>query len=128
MTTIERKQPAGCSHLFVVGYPGEVGGANTECWHTVKLWRRFGLEVTLIPTWEPNDPWRTRLETIGCQTVHASPEYLEKVPGLRGSVVVSFCNTRFLREAARFQALGCRIVWVGCMTCLLYTSPSPRDS
>jgi len=104
--------------LFVAGYPGDVGGANTECWHTVQLWRRFGLEVSLIPTWEANPAWRRKLETIGCQTVRAAPEELDRVPGLRGSVVVAFSNRRFLREAARFQALGCRIVWLGCMTWL----------
>ncbi len=28
------------------GYPGEMGGANTEAWHTVKLWRRAGSTFT----------------------------------------------------------------------------------
>ena len=36
--------------VFLIGYPGEMGGANTEAWHTVKLWRRYGVEVHLIPT------------------------------------------------------------------------------
>jgi len=102
--------------LFVAGYPGELGGANSECWHTVKLWRRFGLEVTLIPTWDaPPDDWRKRLDEIGTRTVLASPESLASVPGLAGAVVVSFCNARFLAAADRFRRLGCRIVWLGCM-------------
>ncbi len=42
--------------LFVCGYPGDVGGANTELWHTIKLWRRGGLDVTLIPTWKADPP------------------------------------------------------------------------
>ncbi len=42
-------------HLFLTrgsmrdsqaGYPGEMGGANTEAWHTVKLWRRAGSTFT----------------------------------------------------------------------------------
>ena len=37
--------------VFLVGYPGELGGANTEAWHTIKLWRRFDVDVHLIPTW-----------------------------------------------------------------------------
>ena len=106
------------SRVFVVGYPGDVGGANTECWHTVKLWRRFGLEVTLIPTWRPASAWQTRLEAIGCRTIPTNPDDLQNVPGLRGSVVVSFCNSVFLRHACRFRELGCRIIWVGCMTWL----------
>jgi hypothetical protein len=102
----------------VVGYPGDVGGANTECWHTVNLWRRHGVDVTLIPTWKPDDRWQARLDQIGCRTVPSNPDNLKNVPGLRGGVVVSFCNSNFLRHAERFRDLGCRIVWLGCMTWL----------
>lgn len=105
--------------LFLIGYPGDVGGANTECWHTLRLWRRFGLEVGCIPTWEPDPRWQTRLERIGCATFAAAPTDLHRVPHLAGSVVVSFCNSRFLQEAERFRDLKCRIIWVGCMTWLL---------
>ena len=106
------------SPLFVVGYPGDVGGANTECWHTVRLWRRFGVHVTFLPTWKPNEKWQARLHQIGCRTVQTNPDDLANVPGLRGGTVVSFCNSNFLRHAERFRALGCRIIWVGCMTWL----------
>jgi hypothetical protein len=104
--------------VFVIGYPGGLGGANTECWHTLRLWRRFGLEVTLIPTWTADAVWRDRTDRLGCRTVTASPETLGAVPGLKGAVAVSFCNTHFLRHAGRFHDLGCRIVWVNCMTWL----------
>lgn len=105
-------------HLFVCGYPGEVGGANTELWHTVKLWRRFGVGVSLIPTWTADPAWRRRLESIGCRTCQSNPDDMQNVPGLAGSVVVSMCNTRFLAVAARFRELGCKIVWLGCMNWL----------
>jgi glycosyl transferase family 1 len=104
--------------LFVIGYPGDVGGANTECWHTVKLWRAFGVDVTLVPTWKPTPKWRDRLAGIGCRTIQADPERLGKVPGLPGGTVVSFCNSHFLRSANQFRHLGCKIVWVGCMNWL----------
>jgi len=105
-------------HVFVIGYPGDVGGANTECWHTIRLWRRGGLSVTLIPTWTPTENWLRRLETIGCQTVTSRPDDLKSVPGLAGATVVSFCNSHFLRAAGHFADLTCRIVWVNCMTWL----------
>ncbi len=105
-------------HVFVCGYPGELGGANTELWHTVKLWRRIGWGVTLIPTWKAEGPWRDRLQQIGCRTVGSNPDDLQNVPGLAGGVVVSMCNTKFLAAAWRFRELGCRIVWVGCMNWL----------
>lgn len=105
-------------HLFVCGYPGDVGGANTELWHTVKLWRRTGWDVTLIPTWKAQQPWRDRLDGIGCRTVETNPDDLQNVPRLPGGTVVSMCNTRFLAVAERFRELDCRIVWLGCMNWL----------
>ena len=106
------------SDVFVCGYPGEVGGANTKLWHTVKLWRRFGLGVTLIPTWKADPKWHARLTRLGCRTVESRPEDLRDVPGLAGSVVVSMCNTKFLAAAERFRQLGCKIIWLGCMNWL----------
>ena len=106
------------SPLYIAGYPSELGGANTELWHTVKLWRRFGAEVTLLPTWQAEPRWRARLEAIGCRTIESNPDNLQNVPGLAESIVISLCNTKFLVAARRFQELGCRIVWLGCMNWL----------
>lgn len=105
-------------HVFIAGYPGHLGGANTELWHTVKLWRRFGLDVTLLPTWQADPAGSRRLEAIGCRTIQTNPNDLHHVPGLKGGLVVSMCNTKFLAVAQRFRQLGCRIVWVGCMNWL----------
>lgn len=97
----------------------EVGGANTELWHTLKLWRGAGIAVTLIPTWPGHmanpDPWQDRIGKLGCRVIRTTPQDLHRVPGLPGSIVVSFCNTRFLEAAGAFQGLGCPIVWVNCM-------------
>lgn len=106
------------NRVFVIGYPGDIGGAGTECWHTVKLWRRHGLDVTLVPTWKATDTWRERLDAIGCRTIETHPYGLDDVPGLAGGVAVSFCNAEFLRCAGRLQRLGCRVVWLNCMTWL----------
>jgi hypothetical protein len=104
--------------IFVCGYPSDVGGANTELWHTVKLWRRFGAAVTLLPTATVNPVWRGRLDAIGCRTCPCNADDLASVPGLAGGVVVALCNTKFLRIAERFRELGCKIVWLGCMNWL----------
>jgi len=55
--------------IFQLGYPGNMGGANTECWHTVKLWRQAGWDVTLIPTWGQDPAMRDKLDAIGVETV-----------------------------------------------------------
>jgi glycosyltransferase involved in cell wall biosynthesis len=104
--------------LFVLGYPGAVGGANTELWHTLKLWRWRGFAVTLIPTWRTEPKWQERLQAIGCRTVETDADHLSTVPGLPGSIVVSMCNSRFLAIAERVRDLGCKIVWAGCMNWL----------
>jgi len=104
--------------IYLVGYPGNMGGANTEAWHTVKLWRRAGFEVHLVPTWGGDPKWKERLDAIGCVTHLTKPDQLESVPGLAGSVVVSFCNSEFFAVAPQLIALGCKLVWVNCMTFL----------
>ena len=102
--------------VFVLGYPGDMGGANTECWHTVKLWRKSGIDVTFIPTWGYDTRWKEKLDAIGCRTIHISPENLEKVPDLSGAITVGFCNSEYIAHAPRLRKMGCRIVWVNCMT------------
>jgi len=107
--------------IFVLGYPGAMGGANTECFHTVALWRTAGWDVHLIPTWGRDDYWQARLDSIGCTTHHVGPPptaNLSAVPGLAGSIVVALCNARALEVLGSLRALGCRLVWVNCMTFL----------
>jgi hypothetical protein len=101
--------------VFVLGYPGDVGGANTELWHTVKLWRRCGIQVTLVPTWKADPRWLARLRALGCRTVEASPQTLHTVAGLPGAIALGMCNSHFLACGRRLMDLGCKTVWVSCM-------------
>lgn len=105
--------------VYVIGAPSHVGGADTELWHTLRLWRSRGLEVHLVPTWQLAPGWARRCRRLGCQ-VHRvqGPEELHRVPGLAGAIVVSFCNGVFLQHAGRLRELGCRVVWINCMTWL----------
>jgi len=104
-------------HVFVLGYPGNMGGANTECWHTVKLWREAGWDVTLVPTWKPNETYRRRLDAIGAKTIEVDgPRKLADVPGLAGSIVIGFCNAHYVSSVQELRRLECRLVWVNCMT------------
>lgn len=104
--------------VFLFGYPGEMGGANTEAWHSIKLWRSEDIDVHLIPTWGGDSGWRQRLDALGCVTHHISSADLEKVDALPGSPIVGMCNHQFTAHAHRFRALGCPLVWVNCMTFL----------
>lgn len=104
--------------VYLLGYPGDLGGACTEAWHTIKLWRRFGIEVHLIPTWKEDSSWKEKVDQQGCVTHETTYDNLADVDGLPGSIVVSFCNSEFLKSASRLRELGCRLVWANCMTWL----------
>ena len=106
-------------HIFFLGYPGNMGGANTECWHTAKLWRSAGIDVTFIPTWGRDPHWEERLAAIGCPTVHAgNADNLVSVPGFAGSIVVAMCNSHVMNARGVLRDLDCRLVWANCMTFL----------
>ena len=104
--------------VFLIGYPGELGGANTEAWHTIQLWKAARLDVHLIPTWGADARWRRKLDALGFATHQVPPGELERIPGLAGAPVVGFCNGEFIALAPRLRALGCPLVWVNCMTFL----------
>ncbi len=104
--------------VFLLGYPGGMGGANTEAWSTIRLWRQMGLEVTLVPTWGCDQPMADELTAIGCRTVHVTQDAISTVEGLPGSIVVGMCNIHVMGVYARLREMGCKLVWINCMTFL----------
>jgi glycosyltransferase involved in cell wall biosynthesis len=108
--------------IYVIGYPSSIGGANTELWHTLKLWRVNGLDVTCCHFWgdPPAPEWIERVKGIGCRSVIEPWDTDRRFKPLlhipRGSTVVAFCNYWFLRDIRAFDLRDCRIVWVPCMT------------
>lgn len=126
---IERHKPCGnatnrvAPHIFLLGYPGPMGGANTEAWHTVKLWRQADWNVTLIPTWGDGGSFRPNLDAVGAKTVEATKETLKDVPGLAGSPVVAMCNSEALKCLPELRRLGCPFIWVSCMAVVLGERP-----
>lgn len=105
--------------VFYVGAPGPCGGANTEMGHTISLWRKRGIEVTVIPTWGIDDPTKAGLERIGCQVAAVgSPDNITAVPDLAGGVVMSMCNSHFFAIYPKLKELGCKTIWSNAMTFL----------
>lgn len=102
--------------VYMFGYGGPVGGANTEFSHTVRLFRRYGLDVNLVPTWGRDDAEEDRMEAIGATTHHITPDEVETLPDIEEAITIGFCNPRFLEIAPRLRKLGCKIVWANCMT------------
>ena len=113
-------------HIFFLGYPGAMGGANTECFHTAKIWRQAGTDVSFVPTWGCDPAKEAKLAAMGCKTVHvAGPQDLADVPGFAASVVVAMCNGHVLQAWKMLKELRCRLVWVNCMTFLFDNEAPP---
>lgn len=102
--------------VFLCGLPLPCGGANQEAGDTALLWRRAGLDVTVLaweschcgrhvaPTSGPN-PWLGRLASAGIPIVKVRSGEVWRVDGLRENPVVSFCNTHFLHNFNEFLSL-----------------------
>ena len=56
------------TRLHVLGFPAHVGGAGTELWHTLRLWRQHGAQVTITPTWRLDEEWAAKCDA-GCADV-----------------------------------------------------------
>ena len=91
-------------HVFYIGAPGPCGGANTEMGHTLAVWRRHGIDVTVVPTWGIDAATRAALEAIGCRVaLVGKPENIGDVPGIAGGVVHSMCNGQFWMVYGRLE-------------------------
>ena len=102
--------------VFYFGYPGPMGGANTEMLHTIAVWRQAGIDVTLIPTWGADAAMEERLNALDCATLHVKPEEVANIPGLPGSICMAMCNSHFWEVFPTLKQLGCKTVWSSAMT------------
>ncbi len=101
--------------IFVIGSPGGIGGAGVETWHTIRLWRQHGVEVAVVPTWEPRPGWTERLAAHDIPTVLCPSKRLWDLPDIDGSILVGFSNQQFLRAALECrQKIPAKLVWLRC--------------
>ena len=110
--------PDNWPDVYVFGTPSAVGGAGTELWHTLRLWRQMGLPVTCIPTWQISPYWLKRLQAIGCRVLPLTPEEIPSYRPLREGVAIAFCNRAFLELAPELRRCSIPLVWAGCMNWL----------
>ena len=106
-------QPIGANmKIFWSGFPGPCGGANTECYHTAKMLREGGVDLTFLPTGGHDNSFREKLLAIGCGVIDAEWGKMADVPGLQGSPVISMCNSFFSNHGDEFREMGCATAWV----------------
>lgn len=85
--------PRPINRIFVHGFPGLYGGAGTELHHQIRLWRKMGVEVHLIPSWDAHaEPLFGEMRALGVR-VH-NPHDWSAVE--RGDPVIAFCSGDFL--------------------------------
>ena len=102
--------------VTVLGMISNVGGAGTELEHTIKLWRHYGLDVHVIPTWDaPTTADRQHVESLGA-TVHLLKPPQVAAFDFGSGPAVGFCNPKFLNAVQWLRKAGAPLVWCNCMT------------
>lgn len=100
--------------IWIGGSPSRLGGADTELFHNIKLWREFNIPVNIVPMPGKDEKVQRQMEEIGC-VYH---KYKSDI--FKDKIVVSYCNGVFLRELPRIFIKGRpkKVVWFNCMTYL----------
>jgi glycosyltransferase involved in cell wall biosynthesis len=98
--------------VWVAGYPSFYGGADMELDHNIDLWRRFDIEVHLVPMFGADAAMRQLCDERGCYTHDYAPGVFAD------KIVISFCNGEFLSELPKIAAGGRPryLLWANCMT------------
>ena len=77
--------------LFVNGFPSLYGGAGTELHHQIIVWRKMGVEVHLIPSWDYHgEPLYNEMVSLGV-IMHAPADWSAVQPG---DPVLGFCHAK----------------------------------
>lgn len=100
--------------IIVHGFPAAGGGAGTELRHQIRLWRKMGLPVTVIPSSGGTSvlPEYAELKELGVD-VRLMDQWEILKPG---EIVLSFCNDETLKKIDRILERGCHLAFVNCMT------------
>lgn len=100
--------------VVIHGFPSAGGGAGTELFHQIRLWRKMGQEVTVIPS---ADGTRALPEHRELRELGTDLRLVDEWDALRpGDLVLSFCNRDTLAKIERILERGARLVFVNCMT------------
>lgn len=110
--------------IVLYGCPRPVGGACVESGDTALLLRQHGIDVDVLPAGrngeQPDNPWLPRLRQAGCKLRPGiAPELLPKQDWLRGQIVVDFACEPAVRNWPTLEAMGCKLIHVGCHTAFL---------
>lgn len=101
--------------IFVFGFPGNYGGAPTETYHQILLWLGMGMEVHLIPAWNPkHEALLPEMKERGV-VIHEPLAWSVLEPE---DAILGFCCQLYLSYLPEIRAYTRRTVFVNCMTWL----------
>jgi hypothetical protein len=103
-------------HIVVMGFPANVGGACTELYHTVSLWRKhLGWDVTVVKTWGDvkQDEHYDKLVALGCSV--PSGVAIDTICDQPGDIFYGMCNAEFLKAVPVLKAGNKKTAWSNCM-------------
>lgn len=99
--------------IWVAGAPSFVGGADTELFHQVILWRKNNIDVHIVPN-EKSSMVQGMIDIIknlGCIIEEYKPDIFAD------KVVVSYCNGPALDRLSEVSQYKPRaMIWFNCMT------------
>ena len=98
--------------IWVAGCPSFVGGADTELYHQIILWRQANIPVVVVPNGSGclHPKIKTHLKEIGCKLVRYTPSVFG------GKVVVNYCNGPALSHLDHLTAAPDAYVFFNRMT------------
>jgi hypothetical protein len=99
--------------LGIVGFPSLYGGAGVELDNQMTLWYEMGIEMHLIPPYNPSNEALLNT-TLFRSKIHEPGEYSK----LKGMPVISFCNDVYLKDIEKIKKYASRTLWVNCMSWL----------
>jgi hypothetical protein len=101
--------------VWVAGFPGFWGGADTELDHLVDLFRERGVETHFVPMFVAD----TRMVDSVLERGARVHDY--SVDVFRDKTVISFCNRNFMAHLPMIASRGRpkKVIWFNCMTWLV---------
>lgn len=102
------------NELWISGAPSRVGGADTELLNNIYLWRKYGIDVHIVPCYGIMDEMKAEMISIGCHFHDHDPSIF------KDQIVISYCNGNFLKVLPQIIEKGKpkKVVWFNCMTWL----------
>jgi hypothetical protein len=98
--------------LWIAGFPGYWGGADTELDHQIDLLLEHGVRVHLVPLFGFDPRMRRSAVSRGCRVHRYEPGIF------RGKTLASYANKNFLATLPEIMASGrpAKVIWFNCMT------------